>query len=88
MLILYYKPTCPFCQRVLAAAEALGVTFELRDVSADQTQLEALIAHGGKRQVPYLIDEARDVAMYESDKIIAYLSEQYGISDSESDSVG
>jgi glutathione S-transferase len=81
MLTLYYKPTCPFCQRVLVAAEELGITFDLRDVSADETHAEALIAHGGKRQVPYLIDAAHDVAMYESDDIIAHLQAHHQTTD-------
>ena len=77
MLILYYKPTCPFCQKVLGEAEEMGVSFDLRDISSDETNAEALIEAGGKRQVPFLVDTDRDVSLYESDDIIAYLREQY-----------
>lgn len=75
MLKLYYKPTCPFCQKVLEVADELGVTFDLNDISDDDALAEELIARGGKRQVPYLVDEARGVEMYESDDIIAYITE-------------
>jgi glutaredoxin len=37
MFTLYYKPTCPFCQRVLQMGENLGVEFDLKDVSEDET---------------------------------------------------
>lgn len=77
MLTLYYKPTCPFCQRVLGEAEALGVKFNLKDISADETLAEELIARGGKRMVPYLVDEEKSVEMYESGDIVAYLQEHH-----------
>lgn len=77
MLTLYYKPTCPFCQRVLEMAENLKVDFDLQDISDDDATREALIAHGGKQQVPYLVDTEREVAMYESSDIIDYIREHY-----------
>ena len=78
MLILYYKPTCPFCQRVLEEVDSMNLDLDLRDITAEESHAEALIAHGGKRQVPYLIDEERNEAMYESSDIIAYLAAHYG----------
>ena len=77
MLTLFFRPTCPFCQRVLREAESMGVTFDLKDISADEAAAEELIEKGGKRQVPYLVDTDRDVAMYESDDIIEYLKNNY-----------
>ena len=32
---------------------------------------------GGKRQVPFLVDDERGVSMYESADIIAYVKEHY-----------
>ena len=43
---------------------------------------EELIAKGGKKQVPYLIDAERGVSMYESGDIIAHLEQHYGESGS------
>jgi glutathione S-transferase len=78
MLTLYYKPTCPHCERVLAAAEELGISFNLKDITADETLRDELIEKGGKKQVPYLVDPDRNVSMYESGDIIDYLTEHYG----------
>jgi len=76
MLNLYYKETCPFCQRVLQMADSLGVTFELKDIE-EETNAAELIELGGKRQVPYLVDTERAVSMYESNDIIDYIREHY-----------
>lgn len=77
MPVLYYKPTCFFCQKVLRFATENHLQLELRDILEDGAHATALIAHGGKRQVPYLIDEAKGISMYESDDIIAYLQNNY-----------
>ncbi len=76
MLTLYVKTGCPFCEKVLAVAKELGLTFEEKNI-ADGVALDELIARGGKRQVPYLVDKERGVEMYESGDIAAYLREQY-----------
>ena len=75
MYILYIKPGCPFCEKVLQVVNELGLEVELKSVMDPEIR-EELIEHGGKKQVPYLIDTARAVAMYESDAIIAYWREQ------------
>ncbi len=77
MLKLYYKPTCPYCQKVLAAADEMGVEFDLHDITEYEETLEELMTLSGKRQVPFLVDEERGVKMPESDDIIAYLKENY-----------
>ena len=76
MLILYWRPTCPFCHKVLDTAEQLGLTFEKKDI-ADPAVAAELVERGGKRQVPYLVDTTRGVEMYESMDIDAYLRAQY-----------
>lgn len=76
MMTLYVKTGCPFCHKVLATGEELGITFEEKNIADDAVAAE-LIAKGGKRQVPYLIDNERGVEMYESDDIVAYLKTQY-----------
>jgi len=83
MLTLFYKPTCPFCQRVLGEAEGMGLTMNLRDISSDTVALEALIEKGGKKMVPFLEDTDRGITMYESGDIVAYLTEHYKDSPSE-----
>lgn len=39
----------------------------------------ALVAKGGKMQVPYLVDPNTGAALYESDDIVAYLHTTYGV---------
>lgn len=77
MLSLYYKESCPFCQRVLQMAENLGVEFDLKDIQDDEAVATELVEKGGKRQVPYLVDTEKDVAMYESGDIIDYIRDNY-----------
>ncbi len=77
MLSLYYKPTCPFCQRVLQMAENLKVELDLKNISEDETARTELIEKGGKQQVPYLVDTEKDISMYESSDIIDYIRENY-----------
>lgn len=76
MLILYVKTACPYCEKVLARVEELELTPTIKNIADDKVAQE-LIERGGKRQVPYLVDEENNVEMYESDDIIAYLEEQY-----------
>ncbi len=78
MLTLYSKSTCPFCRRVVAVLDRLKLDYELKDIEEDAANAEELVAHGGKRQVPYLIDEKEGVALYESDDIVAHLQKTYG----------
>lgn len=86
MLTLFYKPTCPFCQRVLGEVEDMGLKLNLKDISTDPTSADELFEKGGKRQVPYLEDTDRDVSMYESGDIIDYLKEHYSAAANQSES--
>jgi glutaredoxin 3 len=78
MLYLYYKPSCPYCQRVLEANEQIGATLNLLDVASSEELREDLVRKGGKKQVPFLVDEDKGVMMYESGDIIDYLVSNYG----------
>lgn len=76
MFTLFVESGCAFCARVLDTIDELGITVERKNIADPAVEAE-LIAHGGKRQVPYLIDSSRGVAMYESDDIVEYLREHY-----------
>ncbi|HEX7651433.1 MAG TPA: glutathione S-transferase N-terminal domain-containing protein [Candidatus Paceibacterota bacterium] len=77
MLRLYVKTGCPHSLKVLMTGELLGLSFEQRNV-ADPGVTEELIAAGGKKQEPYLVDTDTGIAMYEADDIVAYLTDTYG----------
>jgi glutathione S-transferase len=55
--------------------ENLGVEFDLKDVSEDESFADELVQTGGKRQVPFLSDTETGTAMYESSDIIDYIRE-------------
>lgn len=75
MLTLYVKTGCPYCAKVLAAAEKLNVELSLKNVADEAIALE-LITRGGKKQMPYLVDGETGTEMYESDDIIEYLQKK------------
>ncbi len=69
-MVLYYKPTCLFCQRVLSFMKDCGIEIALRD-TADPAVRAELVRIGGKPQVPCLVIDGKP--LYESADIIAYL---------------
>ena len=69
-LTLFYKPACPYCQKVLAYMEEQDIACEMKDTCTPGVTDE-LVAIGGKAQVPCLIIDGEP--MYESDDIIQYL---------------
>ncbi|MBL7045718.1 MAG: glutathione S-transferase N-terminal domain-containing protein [Parcubacteria group bacterium] len=76
MLKIYVKTGCPYCEKVLAKVNELGIEVEQLNIADDSVAAE-LIERGGKRMVPYLVDEDRNVEMYESADISDYLDEHY-----------
>jgi len=77
MLILYAKPTCPFCQRVIQVAENLKVALDIKYVSEDEVAKAELMEKGGEMTVPFLVDTEKGNSMYESSDIIDYIRENY-----------
>jgi len=71
--VLYYRPLCPYCRRVLAFMDANGITLPLRDITADRDAYRTLVEVGGMDQVPCLFIDGRP--LYESADIIDYLRE-------------
>lgn len=78
MLILYAKRGCPYCNLVLDTAKELGLSFTLKNID-EPGVADELVARGGKRQMPYLVDDAHGVEMYESEDIDRYLREHYSV---------
>ncbi|MES2225296.1 MAG: glutathione S-transferase N-terminal domain-containing protein [Patescibacteria group bacterium] len=77
MLTLYVMTGCPYCAKVLKAAEELGVTLETKNIDDDGVSDE-LLERGGKAQTPFLWSADEDVNMYESGAIVDYLHERFG----------
>ena len=72
MLDLYILENCPYCKKVLSFLETTDLNYNKIDIKNKQNE-ETLIKLGGTRQVPFLVDNDRNVQMYESDDIIEYL---------------
>lgn len=72
VMTLYYKPTCPFCRKVLAFMAEEDIALEMRNTLEPGVKDE-LIAIGGKGQVPCLVINGQP--LYESDDIIQYLGQ-------------
>lgn len=80
-LALYHFPTCPFCLKTRRTMRRLSLDIELRDARNDETHRAALVAGGGKPQVPCLLitdADGRRTWLYESDAINAYLNREFG----------
>jgi len=75
MYILYIERGCPWGNKVMDFMNENEIEVELRDRDTGDYEAE-LIARGGKRQTPYLVDTDTGVEMYESADIIAYLKKQ------------
>jgi len=80
-LALYAFDSCPYCRRVFAAAKALELTLEVRDIHRDPSHRSALIEATGRTTVPVLRieEDERDVRwLPESRDIVDYLYARYG----------
>ena len=79
-LVLYYRPNCPYCIKVIKYLESLNISLQLRNIE-NSVYMNDLIRIGGKRQVPCLI--ANDMtAMYESKDIIEWFKNNIDLLDS------
>ena len=82
MIQLYMRDGCPFCRKVLAAVQQFGMEegkdFAVIDAAPETPGREVVLRVGGKAMVPFMID--KDVSMYESDDIIAYLEKKFAAS--------
>lgn len=74
ILVLYYKPSCPFSQKVLKFLEKNNLDVPLKNVDEDNKAREELLHLGGKTQVPCLFIDG--TPLYESGDIIDWLKEK------------
>lgn len=77
MLELYANAGCPYCQKVLKKLDELKIDFIWRSHDFMKGEESFGFKLGGKTQVPLLVDQQKNVIMYESDAIIQYLEESY-----------
>ena len=74
-LILYYRPTCPYCQKVLDFMKSKSIVVPLRNIEQNPDYRQQLLQAGGKAQVPCLFIDGEP--LYESEDIVSWLQENY-----------
>jgi glutathione S-transferase len=77
LLELYSYEGSPFCRLVREALCELEIPYRLYNVAQGSPRRQAFVGRSGKMMVPYLVDANKDVAMFESADIVAYLREAY-----------
>ncbi|MDY4042040.1 MAG: glutaredoxin [Collinsella sp.] len=74
-LVLYFRPFCPYCNKVLAYMKDNNIEIPTRNIAADADAAAELERVGGKTQVPCLFIDGKP--LYESDDIIAHLEKAF-----------
>jgi glutathione S-transferase len=78
-LDLWSFEASPYCRLVREELSSLELPYRLHNVAKGSTKRAALVARGGKMQVPYLADPNTGRELYESADIVAYLRNTYAI---------
>ncbi|WKE65520.1 glutathione S-transferase N-terminal domain-containing protein [Gallaecimonas kandeliae] len=79
-LTLYQFATCPFCIKVKKEVHRLALPIAMANIRRDPAARQALLAGGGKGQVPCLHiahEDGREEWLYESSDINAYLQQRF-----------
>jgi glutaredoxin 3 len=74
-LTLFYKPTCPYCQKVLHFMGENDISLTMKNIAESPEVRQELQKIGGKTQIPCLIIDGKP--LYESNDIIDWLSENW-----------
>jgi glutathione S-transferase len=78
-LELYDFEACPYCRKVREALTILDLDAIVYPCPKGGPRFrERVKERGGRAMFPYLVDPNTEVAMYESDDIVAYLFREYG----------
>ncbi|MCB9730576.1 MAG: glutathione S-transferase N-terminal domain-containing protein [Deltaproteobacteria bacterium] len=78
LLELWNFEGSPYCRKAREKLCALGLDYRVHNVAKGGSRRAELVARGGRMMVPYLVDPNEDIAMYESDDIVAWLDRTYG----------
>lgn len=86
-LVLYQSEDCPYCKKVRSFCSANGISLTIHNPRTPGTPVTGgrvtderrykELKEQGKDQIPLLVDREQDRSIYESDDIIAYLTEHY-----------
>ncbi|MDO5754704.1 MAG: glutathione S-transferase N-terminal domain-containing protein [Tissierellia bacterium] len=76
-LEFYYKPECPYCQKVIRVIEKykLEDKIDFKNIKEDEKHHQRLVEDGGQDMVPCLFID--DQPMYESSDIVQFLKKEF-----------
>ena len=74
---LYILSGCQYCQKIIKYLKATGNVDKVRIIKVGTDNLSHFIDLSGKEQFPFLHDTQKQVKMFESDDIIAYLKQRF-----------
>jgi glutathione S-transferase len=79
-LEVYEFESCPYCRKVREVLSILDLDAFIRPCPKGGPRFrEEVKARGGKALFPYLVDPNTGKQLYESDDIVAYLYQHYGV---------
>ena len=78
MLELFQFEDCPYCQKVRRKLEELDLSYLSHPSPSGSVKREFLGRFVGELQFPLLVDPEKNIFMFESDDICAYLEKTYG----------
>jgi glutaredoxin 3 len=87
--ILYVKSGCPWCKKALSFFNEHAVDLDVRDVSENTKDMDAMVANSGQTKTPTFEYEEFTVADFSVDEFVAELNEfpeirlKLGIGDAE-----
>lgn len=73
--ILYIASNCPTCREALTFFDNQGVDLEIRDVSVNKKNMDAMVSVSGQAKAPTFEYEEFVVADFKVDEFLAELSE-------------
>ncbi len=77
-ITLYRLQACPYCERVVAVLNDLGLDYKSRFVEPMHSDRDVVKRLAGVRTVPVIVDTNTGVTMAESAQIVEYLEDTYG----------
>ena len=81
-LELYSFEASPYCRIVREALSSLEIPYLLHNVAKGSSGRERFVERSGRMMVPYLVDPNSGRELFESDQIVAYLTDTYASGES------
>jgi len=74
--ILYTKQGCPWCDEVVAFLDGHGVSYRLREVTADASALAEMQKKSGQTKAPTLDWNGKILADFGVDELVPFLRDR------------